>query len=163
MFGGSTLTFIQHGPTIGQPLRRTSYISRVDDKPNATTPLKVCTLRHEYVCDTTNAPVLTEEQAIIYIAPSPSDAPRAKTTPATKSRPESGPPVLGTVIPTPTMLFRYSALTFNSHRIHYDLECVTVALAPLFMSLCVYSCLCFPWSHRAHQSSLWALPVMICS
>ena len=72
--------------------------------------------------------VFTELQTLVYIAPAPAPAPTTTTTsPGKKTQqPSSGKSSssestrLGQLTATPTMLFRYSALTFNGHRIHYD-------------------------------------------
>ncbi len=68
--------------------------------------------------------VLTERQDIAFrraaTAPIPATAPLAPAPPATAPAPLPGHD-LRRDVPTPaTLLFRYSALTFNSHRIHYD-------------------------------------------
>ena len=63
---------------------------------------------------------ITEEHDYVYReAPSPGAAPQPP-------QPAPGKAVWSrTVTPDPVMLFRYSALTFNGHRIHYDLPYVT--------------------------------------
>lgn len=120
MFGGSVLlTGSKGAPRLGQRLSRESRIEDVVDKPHATAPLKLCTNVHEYRCTETQDLALVEKQTIIYIAPRegppPPKAPRLPTPGAIQ-------PKLDELCPTPTLLFRYSALTFNSHRIHYDLR-----------------------------------------
>jgi itaconyl-CoA hydratase/mesaconyl-C4 CoA hydratase len=58
-----------------------------------------------------------EEQDIVYREPNP---PKLNSGEA----PEQGD-WSETIEPTPTLLFRYSAVTFNGHRIHYDYPYVT--------------------------------------
>jgi 3-methylfumaryl-CoA hydratase len=126
MFGGSVVEF-HGGATIGQQLLRRSRIDKVVDKPHGTSPLKLCLVKHEYVDAATGAPELTETQTLIYIAPPAEDKEPSPddTEPSTKPRPRRmklDAPALRRISPTPVLLFRYSALTFNGHRIHYDLD-----------------------------------------
>ncbi|MDB5698926.1 MAG: hypothetical protein JWN69_1730, partial [Alphaproteobacteria bacterium] len=101
--------------------------------------------------------VVRERQTIVYREAAPATA--TATTPATtgaSSPPpaaEAGPDLSGwtwhrDVTPSEVLLFRYSALTFNSHRIHYDLPYVTavegypglVVQGPLTASLLLDLC-----------------------
>jgi len=59
----------------------------------------------------------TEEQDIVYREDPATDAPQ----PAPKRAPNDAD-IVETVSPTQVMLYRYSALTFNGHRIHYDVD-----------------------------------------
>ncbi|MBV8356072.1 MAG: acyl-CoA dehydrogenase, partial [Candidatus Eremiobacteraeota bacterium] len=64
---------------------------------------------------------LREEQDIVYRGASqPGSSPAPKG-----SKPEQPPSWTITIAPDPVMLFRYSAVTFNGHRIHYDRSYVT--------------------------------------
>ncbi len=76
-------------------------------------------VRVEHAVSTARGPALTEAHDIVYrgalpagdaSSPPPSPPPRARTDEAWCRR----------VVPDPVLLFRYSALTFNGHRIHYD-------------------------------------------
>jgi 3-methylfumaryl-CoA hydratase len=97
---------------------RTSTVKQVDVKKGASGTLAFVTVGHEISVDGTLC--VTEEHDIVYrAAPLPGAvAPPAKQAPqdATWSR---------TITPDPVLLFRYSALTFNGHRIHYDRAYVT--------------------------------------
>lgn len=112
MWAGSRLTF--SAPLRpGQPIRRDSTIEAVRAKEGRTGTLVFVTVRHEVRAE--GALALVEHQDIVYRdapkpgepLPTPQDAPAA----ATWSR---------RIDPDPVLLFRYSALTFNGHRIHYD-------------------------------------------
>ncbi|HKU69996.1 MAG TPA: acyl-CoA dehydrogenase, partial [Burkholderiales bacterium] len=63
---------------------------------------------------------ITEEHDYVYREAAPGG------TPAQAPKPAPGKAVWSRIVtPDPVMLFRYSALTFNGHRIHYDLHYVT--------------------------------------
>ena len=63
---------------------------------------------------------IVEEQDLVYRGEPDKNAPPPAPQPA------PGNPVWSkTVVPGPVLLFRYSALTFNGHRIHYDHPYVT--------------------------------------
>ncbi len=102
------------GPlTLGQPAERVSTIASVRRTAGRSGPLSFVTLRHEIA--SAGRPAFTEEQDIVYRTdPAPGAAPAPTPAPAdhTASRLWSC---------DATVLFRYSALTFNGHRIHYDL------------------------------------------
>ena len=103
---------------IGANARRTSRILDVKAKSGSTGNLAFVTVQHEIAVD--GVVSITEEHDIVYrdnplpgaVAPAGKPAPAS----ATWSR---------TITPDPVLLFRYSALTFNGHRIHYDRSYVT--------------------------------------
>ncbi|MFJ9179339.1 MaoC family dehydratase N-terminal domain-containing protein [Streptomyces sp. NPDC102360] len=102
----------------GVPVRRTSVIADVREREGRSGPLVFVTLDHELRQE--GGLVLTERQDIVYRA-----APGPRSASSENSAGQSGEqPVPGawqrTLVPDPVMLFRYSALTFNAHRIHYD-------------------------------------------
>ncbi|AZC50224.1 FAS1-like dehydratase domain-containing protein [Pseudomonas chlororaphis] len=112
-----------------------STISHVEEKTGRTGALLFVTVRHEYSQDGRLA--IREEQDIVYREPSP-------------PKQGSGEPLIQgdwreAVEPRPTLLFRYSAVTFNGHRIHYDFPYVTetegypglVVHGPLIATLCL--------------------------
>ena len=104
--------FRHHAPLrVGEPVERRSAIADVALKQGRTGPLCFVTVEHEIRCGGRLA--LTERQDIVYREDRPSGA--AKTPP-----PAPEGPLRRAVAATPTLLFRYSALTFNGHRIHYD-------------------------------------------
>src|SRR5690606_30853340 len=88
-----------------------------DGEANAgrTGALLFFTLRHDYSQDGRLA--IREEQDIVYREPSPPKLSGSEPLPTGDWR--------EAVEPTPTLLFRYSAVTFNGHRIHYDWPYVT--------------------------------------
>ena len=68
--------------------------------------------------------ILEERQDIVYREP-PLPMPRAAAVPIAAAGPAQPGPGDWVVTPTPTLLFRYSAMTFNGHRIHYDFPYAT--------------------------------------
>ena len=103
---------------IGDEIRRKSEIADVSMKQGRTGPLAFCTVRH-----TVSGPAGTavvEEQSLVY---------REAAKPGEAATPPEAPPAgaefTRTITPDPVLLFRFSALTFNGHRIHYDQPYVT--------------------------------------
>jgi 3-methylfumaryl-CoA hydratase len=117
MWAGGRLTF--GAPLrIGDSIRRVSTIADVNVKHGRTGPLVFVLVRHEIAGSSGGS--LTEEHDIVYRdMPAPGDAP-----PAPQPAPEGAIWRRG-IAPDPVLLFRYSALTFNGHRIHYDRSYVT--------------------------------------
>jgi 3-methylfumaryl-CoA hydratase len=119
MWAGSQFGF--HGPVrVGDRVRRVSTIAAVTEKTGRTGPLAFVKVRHELFCNGSAQPALTEFHDIVYReAATPGEAgPQALAAP-------SGAPWQRTIVPDDVLLFRYSALTFNGHRIHYDRRYVT--------------------------------------
>ena len=122
MWAGSKLDF--HAPILpGQMIERTTTIESVTEKTGSTGPLCFVVLRHEVSADGELA--TTDRHTIVYReATSVPDGSAAKP-PRTDSPAPAGWDWVSSVRPNEVMLFRYSALTFNSHRIHYDYPYVT--------------------------------------
>lgn len=103
---------------IGDRLERASRIASVSEKTGSTGSLVFVKVEHRISANGTLAVI--EDESIVYReAAAPATA---KPQPATQAQAPSTPPPAGaTRFPTgPVLLFRTSALTFNSHRIHYD-------------------------------------------
>jgi len=117
MWAGGAFTF--HGDIrVGETVDRVSTIKNVVLKQGRTGLLCFVTVEHQIRSG--GALVLSERQDIVYReAPDPD---RLQTiTPA-----DPAPPGQHTqqIMPSAAYLFRYSALTFNGHRIHYDRDYV---------------------------------------
>ena len=97
--------------------RKTSRVVSVTEKPGRSGRLGFVLVRHEVYQDDRH--VLSEEHDIVY-----KQAPKSETTVdkvnATLSAPAKTAQWSETIKPNPVLLFKYSALTFNGHRIHYD-------------------------------------------
>ena len=117
MWAGGRLQF-QRPLTVGSPIRRVSEIIDVTEKEGALGRLVFVVVRHT-VTGSEGVAVI-EDHDIVY-----RDAPRPGA-PTPKGKPPPGKAVWRrTVVPDEAMLFRYSALIFNAHRIHYDHPYVT--------------------------------------
>jgi 3-methylfumaryl-CoA hydratase len=114
MWAGGELV-LHHALRVGDIVRRMSRIDDVSLKHGRTGPLCFVSVRHELrVAD---ALAVAEKQDIVYRGletggPSPSPAAPSEREPEPQWRKE--------IDADPVLLFRYSALTFNGHRIHYD-------------------------------------------
>jgi 3-methylfumaryl-CoA hydratase len=113
MFAGARLRFL--APlVIGKPALRRAVIRDVKLKDGKTGRLAFVSVGYEILQEGTTC--IAEEQDIVYREPgAPVPMPAAGVWPQL-------PPGSWerTVTPDPTLLFRFSALTFNAHRIHYD-------------------------------------------
>lgn len=118
MFAGGRLSY-PGTIRLGDELNRVSRVETVELKEGRQGPLVFVTVRHDINAGGELAVV--EEQDLVYIdrRPSSTDGPR-------EAQPAPDTPWRLRVEPTPALLFRYSALTFNAHRIHYDRDYVTV-------------------------------------
>ncbi|GIL00224.1 MAG: hypothetical protein BroJett030_01230 [Alphaproteobacteria bacterium] len=123
MWAGGSVECID-GLRVDDRVRRTSTIAGVEQKVGRSGELWFVGVDHEY--STHRGIAIRERQDIVYrAAPGPGRADRsasARSEPAGEGRP---PHAVWTVETTPTLLFRYSAISFNGHRIHYDLPYAT--------------------------------------
>jgi 3-methylfumaryl-CoA hydratase len=119
MWAGSQFEF-NHPLRVGDRMSRTSTIADVTAKSGRTGPLVFVKVRHEIRANDDSSPAIVEFHDIVYReAPKPGDvAPPPKSAPADASWQRHW-------VPDDVLLFRYSALTFNGHRIHYDRRYVT--------------------------------------
>jgi len=112
MWAGGRFLF-HHALVVGARYTRTSRILDVREKEGRTGPLVFVVVRHEI--GNAEGLALIEEQDIVYREhPKMGDLVPAPQTAPTDAKWER------TIRPDSVLLFRYSALTFNAHRIHYD-------------------------------------------
>lgn len=112
MWAGSRMGF-RHALRAGDAVIRTSRIVDVNAKDGRTGPLVFVQVRHE-IADAQGV-AIAEDQDIVYRG-----MPQAGESPV-PSKPTRTDEQFGRrITPDPVLLFRYSALTFNGHRIHYD-------------------------------------------
>ena len=119
MFAGSRLELAEP-LRIGDAVRRTSTIEGLEEKSGRSGALVFVKVRHEYRAHGSPRAALVDYHDIVYReAPRPGDAaPAPKPAPAASAWQKPW-------TPDEVLLFRYSALTFNAHRIHYDRRYVT--------------------------------------
>jgi 3-methylfumaryl-CoA hydratase len=118
MWAGSRFRFDGEPVRIGETARRVSAIKSIEPKSGASGAMVFVTVQH-----TLSGPrgtALVEEHDIVYReAAKPGEAVREP------KRAPSDSTVAKTIVADPVLLFRFSALTFNGHRIHYDQPYVT--------------------------------------
>jgi 3-methylfumaryl-CoA hydratase len=114
MWASSKVEFI--APiTVDAEIERLSTIASVTEKTGSTGSLMFVAVEHETLAN--GALAVREMQTLVY-----RDAVAAKPllSPATKAPDFAEWQFHRTLTPTETLLFRFSAITFNTHRIHYD-------------------------------------------
>lgn len=117
MWAGGRLQF--HAPLpVGASVERVSRVADVKVRQGASGTLVFVTVEHAIHSE--GRPCLTEEHDIVY-----RDLPRPDAAPPVPRPAPAEPHWSRHVDPDPVLLFRYSALTFNGHRIHYDRSYVT--------------------------------------
>ena len=117
MWAGGRLQWL-HPLRVGEALRRESRIVSVAHKQGRSGELVFVLVRHEVHGERGLA--LTEEHDIVYRG-----APRPGEPEPSPQRASDDAPWRREIVPDDVLLFRYSALTFNGHRIHYDRRYVT--------------------------------------
>lgn len=100
----------------GAALKKVSTVKAVTPKQGRSGKLCFVTVSHEIYAD--NRLSIREEQDLVYREAATG---KAAVMPI-RTEPPQDARFSDTIRPDPVMLFRYSALTFNSHRIHYDRE-----------------------------------------
>lgn len=114
MWAGSRLSFGEP-LRVGDAVRRVSTIEKVEEKSGRSGTLVFVTVRHEFRKENRDSASITELQDIVY-----REAAKPGGTPA-EPRPAPGAAAWErTWHADDVFLFRYSALIFNAHRIHYD-------------------------------------------
>ena len=119
MWAGGRVRFLG-ALRVGDAVARTSTIAAIEEKSGGSGRLVFVTVRHEIAGP--DGPAIVEEQDIVY---------RGTEGSAVRPAPAAPPPptvaMRRVARPDPVLLFRYSALTGNGHRIHYDLDYATRA------------------------------------
>jgi 3-methylfumaryl-CoA hydratase len=145
MWAGSQFEF-RSPVRVGDAVERTSTIADVTVKEGRTGKLVFVKVRHEVRCNGAAEPAIVEFHDIVYreakrpddVEPPPQRAEAGAVSgsgsPGPETRPLGGQRPEGAwghqfwqrvIVPDDVLLFRYSALTFNGHRIHYDRKYVT--------------------------------------
>ncbi|MBU9456143.1 FAS1-like dehydratase domain-containing protein [Burkholderia multivorans] len=115
MWAGGRLQFLRP-LAVDTPIQRRSTIANVQSKSGRSGQLVFVTVLHE-IGDAQGV-AIREEQDIVYRDAPP---PAAAGTPAPAAQPAPTDEQYSRIVtPDPVLLMRFSALTFNGHRIHYD-------------------------------------------
>ncbi|TDJ65274.1 MAG: acyl-CoA dehydrogenase [Proteobacteria bacterium] len=117
MWAGGRLQFL-HPIGIGDEIERKTEILSVEEKDGRSGKLVVLKLRH--LISNASGPCVDEQQDLVYC-----ETPRPDQPSRQQAQPPDDVDWQETFIPNTVILFRFSALTFNSHRIHYDYPYVT--------------------------------------
>jgi 3-methylfumaryl-CoA hydratase len=121
MWAGSAIEFLRPIRQ-GDAIERRSTIRSITPKTGSAGPLVFVEVDHSFLANGEIA--LQERHTIVYR--NPPDISRPAGRQVQREAAMTQMPVLSRVLrPDPVLLFRYSALTFNSHRIHYDHPYVT--------------------------------------
>ncbi|NKB57159.1 MAG: acyl-CoA dehydrogenase [Alphaproteobacteria bacterium] len=122
MFGGFRATY--HKPLIlGEMMQREARIANVQIKEGRTGTLVICTVHHEFSGE--NGLALEEDHDYVYRGNPPADSSDSTGGSGKTAMAPTDHAWRREITPNPVMLFRYSAVTFNGHRIHYDRKYVT--------------------------------------
>jgi 3-methylfumaryl-CoA hydratase len=119
MWAGSRLRF-DRPLRVGEEVELVSTVDKVEEKSGRSGALVFVTVRHRISAG--GALALEEEQDLVYRDP---PKPGASTAPPAAAEPAPRGAWRREIVPDDVLLFRYSALTFNGHRIHYDRRYVT--------------------------------------
>ena len=117
MMGGRRIDFVGDIP-IGARVRRTSRAGAVTNKTGKSGRFALVDVEHRISVDGDDAPVLVETSSYVLREAVGGGLTKLAASPVVAIPPAE---VVRTVVPDATMLFRYSAITDNPHRIHYDL------------------------------------------
>ena len=117
MWASSKIAF--HAPiAIGAVIERTSRVISVSEKEGGSGRLAFVDVEHQTLANGTAAVI--ETQTLVYREAAAPDAPLSPPPPGEGHFSPEGWDAHRAITPDARLLFRYSALTFNTHRIHYD-------------------------------------------
>ena len=114
LLGGRTVCY-QSNIVIGSEVERTSFIKNIVEKTTQSGRMAIVTIQHELRLISESKPAIVETQTYILLS---------GKTGQSKSEKNIAEPINAAyqkqIIPDETLLFQYSALGFNSHKIHLD-------------------------------------------
>ncbi len=110
---------------VGEAISRRSRVASVSEKQGGSGQLVFVEIEHETSGEA--GPAVREVQSLVYREPAPAGAAPSPPPLGSGQFDAAGWDAHRVVQPTEPLLFRFSALTFNSHRIHYDLPYATDA------------------------------------
>lgn len=117
MWASSKIAF--HAPiAIGAVVERASRVVSVSEKSGGSGRLAFVDVEHQTLAN--GAVAVIETQTLVYREAAAPDAPLSPPPPGEGRFAPEGWDAHRAITPDARLLFRYSALTFNTHRIHYD-------------------------------------------
>ncbi|MEM9085629.1 MAG: MaoC family dehydratase N-terminal domain-containing protein [Pseudomonadota bacterium] len=117
MWASSRIQFV--APiALGAAIKRSSRVMSITEKEGGSGKLAFVDVEHETHANGTLS--VRETQTLVYREAAPADAPLSPPEPGDGGFDASEWEETRKLVPDARLLFRYSALTFNSHRIHYD-------------------------------------------
>jgi len=114
MWAGGSMEIVK-SLKVGNLVRKVSTIDAIKERDGNSGKLCIVTVGHDYFDG--DELCIREKQNLVFREDPKTDAPKL-TAPV----PPKGAEVRCEVAPNPVLMFRYSALTFNGHRIHYDVD-----------------------------------------
>ncbi len=114
MWAGGDITYLRP-ILIGQEITKRSTIKDVKHKKGSTGEL--CIVSVEHVLSHGNDPCISEIQNLVF-----REDPKPEAQPVAAPEPPNNAELVKTFSPDAVLMFRYSALTFNGHRIHFDVD-----------------------------------------
>ena len=117
MWAGSEIEFLRP-LMIGDRIDKTSRVVSIEEKEGRSGRLAFLELAHEIAVD--GNPAIRERQTLVYREAAARDAPLVPPPVREKLFDPTAWDRVQTLAPSEALLFRFSALTFNTHRIHYD-------------------------------------------
>jgi 3-methylfumaryl-CoA hydratase len=118
LLGGRTVSY-QGDILIGSEVERTSFVKNIKEKTTESGRMAIVTLQHELRPIAASNPAIVETQTYILLSGKPA---QTKPSVSTTEIPNLTAEFQKQVVPDETLLFQYSALGFNSHKIHLDRE-----------------------------------------
>jgi 3-methylfumaryl-CoA hydratase len=115
LLGGRGVAYLRDIP-IGAMLTRTSAVKSLVEKTTDTGPMAIVTIEHALRTLAEPAPALVETQTYLLLPARDGALGEDEPVPLAQAPDET----IVTVVPDETLLFQYSALGFNSHKIHID-------------------------------------------
>ncbi|QFT76565.1 MaoC family dehydratase N-terminal domain-containing protein [Erythrobacter sp. THAF29] len=103
---------------IGASVERVSRVASISEKEGSSGKLAFVDVEHETIADGELSVI--ETQTLVYREAAPANAPLSPPEPGGAMFDATDWDAHREITPDPRLLFRYSALTFNTHRIHYD-------------------------------------------
>lgn len=115
LLGGRTVSYLGD-IAIGSLVERTSFVQNISEKTTATGAMAIVTIHHELRPLPAATPAIIETQTYLLVAGKHVQKSIDNAHPVNQAEYQK------IVVPDETLLFQYSALGFNSHRIHLDRE-----------------------------------------